>query len=611
MTTKYAICLFPLLFILLIPSCQRKTPQQSQSAKSDFLKWRSWTEKAKSFQPVAGHYGGTLVVTSFGGDPKTFNPITHNETSSLEVLQFVFEGLVDDDVVNEGTRPALAKEWQVSGDHQIYDFNLREDVKWFDGRPLTADDVVFSFNELVYNKNIICAARDILTINGKKINVIKTGKYSVRMVLPFKFAPFLKMITGGSVPIVPRHLLQKSVKEKKFSSTWEVNTPVAEIVGTGPFMITKYEPAQRLILSRNPNYWKKDGQGNALPYLDKIIFLYCQDMSAELLKFKNSESDYYYMRGEDFPVLKPLEREGNFTIYNLGPPLGDVFLIFNQNTGINKNTGKPLVNPVKLKWFRNRRFRQAAAYCIDREAMINIVHNGLAQKQHSPVNEAAGIFHNPNLKKYDYNLDLAKRILREEGFIDRNEDGVLEDGEGNPVEFSLFTNAGNTDRKKYCEIIRKDLETIGMKVHFSLLEFNNLVDKLDHSYDWEAIVLGLTGSPDPHSGNNVWQSSGRTHQWFPYQKKPSTPWEARIDEIFNLAAQEMDLAKRKALYNEWQNIYAEELPYIILVSKFRLFAVRNRFGNVNPVPIAEGAYAHKKKFFHNIEEIFVKKEFLK
>ncbi|MBD3318250.1 MAG: ABC transporter substrate-binding protein [Chitinivibrionales bacterium] len=591
--------------VVVLCGCGSKEPKQTSRKIGN---WRQWTEQATEFEPVIGEYGGYLTVTSFGSDPKTFNPITSNETSSMEVLQFVFEGLTTYDVIAQKPVASLAETWTVSEDGLVYDFVLRDDVLWSDGEPLTADDVVFTFNA-IYDKRNLSAARDNLTIDGKTIEVVKTGEHSVRMTLPYPFAPFLRVLTGTSAPIVPKHKLENAQAAGNFSSTWEVDTHVDEIVGTGPFSIDLYEPSQRLVLKRNPRYWKSDTAGNQLPYLDGINFLYIKDQSAELLKFKSGASDFYSMRGRDFPVLGPRQTKNDFTIYNLGPALGDIFLIFNQNKDTNPRTGKPYVDPVKLKWFRNTRFRQAIAWCIDREQMINIVHNGLAQPQHTPVNEAAGYFHNADVKKYSYNLDSARAILASEGFIDRDDDGYIEDPDGNPVEFSLNTNSGNGDREKYCEIIRKDLEKVGIQVHYAPLEFNNLVNKLDHTYDWETIVLGLTGTDDPHNGSNVWLSSGRTHEWYPRQKSPSTPWEARIDSIFIKAAQEMDRAKRKELYDEWQSIYANQLPYITLVAKHRLFAVRNKFGNVNPVPIAEAAWFHKRKFFHNIEEIFVLPEY--
>jgi peptide/nickel transport system substrate-binding protein len=604
----YKFFFIPMSIVIIASSlffCSSNNQEASKSTQSGLGDWKIWNQKLKEFTPSIGTYGGELVVSSFGSEVKTFNPITSIETSSMEVLQFVFECLTRIDLGTMEPVPGLAESWTISKDNLTYDFNLRKDVFWSDGQPLTADDVLFTL-ETVYDKNNISSIRDMLLINGKPISALKTGTYSVRMQLPYPFAPFLKVISElMGLPIIPKHKLASAQNSGKFASTWEINTKVSDIVGTGPFIIDSYEPSQKIVLKRNPHYWKKDKAGNSLPYLDKIVFLYVKDWSSELLKFQNRESDYFEMRSEDYPILKPLENEQHFTIYNLGPHILEEHLLFNQNLGVSKETNKPFVAPYKVKWFRNKQFRQAIAYCFDKEEMINIVHNGLAQQQWTPMSEGAGYFYNPNVRKYTFNLDSARSILKQEGFTNRNSDGKLVDPDGNVVEFSLVTNSGNSERKKYCDIIRKDLENIGITVYVNLLEFNNLVDKLEHSYDWETMILGLTGSDEPHIGANVWMSSGRSHEWYPLQKSPSTPWEARIDTIFTLGAQEMDNKKRKALYDEWQEIFAEQLPYIELVTPIRLAAVRNKFGNICPATSAEAVWMHKRIFFHNIEEIFV------
>jgi peptide/nickel transport system substrate-binding protein len=567
--------------------------------------WTIWNQKLKDFKPSIGTYGGQMVVSSFGGDVKTFNPITTTEASSQEVLQFVFEGLVQIDLRTMEPIPGIAESWTISPDNLTYDFTLRKDVYWSDGQPLTSDDVVFTL-DVINDKRNISALRDGLVINGKNITAIKTGNYSVRFQLPYPFAPLLKVMSElMGFPIIPKHKLDKAQQAGRIASTWEINTNINEIIGAGPFIIDSYESSQKIVLRRNPRYWKKDQAGNTLPYLDKIIFLYVKEHSAELLKFQNGETDYFEMFGEDYPTLKPLEKEQNFRIYNLGPRFVDLHLLLNQNPGINIETNKPYVAPYKVKWFRNKRFRQAIAYCFDKEEMINIVHNRLAQAQWTPMSPSSGYYCKSDVKKYPYNLDSARNILKAEGFVDRNGDGKLEDLDGNVVEFSLVTNAGNSDRKKYADIIRKDLENVGITAYVNLLEFNNLVDKLDNTYDWETMILGLGSSDEPHVSANIWMSSARTHEWYPRQKTPSTPWEARIDTIFTVGAQEMDKTKRKVLYDEWQDIFAEQLPYIPLVSPLRLAAVRDKFGNVCPAPTGESVWVYKRMFFHNIEEIFV------
>ncbi len=341
-----------------------------------------------------------------------------------------------------------------------------------------------------------------------------------------------------------------------------------------------------------------DKGGNRLPYLERVVYLVVQSEDVSLLKFQEGELDYYQLRGSDYPILKPTEKEGNYTIYETGPAFGTNFVVFNLNSGKNKGTGQPFVAPKKLAWFSNLKFRQAVAYAIDKQSIINIVMNGLGYPQNSAMSPSAGLFYNPKVKTYSYDLAKAKEILKEAGFMDKDSDGTIEDINGNKVEFNLFTNSGNTVRVAIAEIIRKDLAEIGMKVNFTQLEFNNLVGKLDSSYDWDAIIIGLTGGIEPHFGSNVWRSSGHLHMWYPKQEKPFTKWEARIDKIFNFGVQELDEDKRKVFYDEWQEIVAEELPFIYTVLPASIFAVRNKFGNLHPTSFG-GA-------FHNLEEIYVK-----
>ena len=436
--------------------------------------------------------------------------------------------------------------------------------------------------------------QDIFTLEGKTFKVEKIDDYKIRFVLPKKFAPFLM---GMSQEIMPRHILEKPLKEGKFNFAWGVDTPATNVVGTGLFKLIKYLPGEKVILEKNPLYWKKDARGGRLPYIEKIVYIIIQSQDTAFLKFKEGEIDYYGLRGEDYPDLKPKESQGNFTVFNTGPAFGENFLVFNQNLDINPQTGKPFVESKKLGWFRNQKFRQAVACAIDKSSIINIVLNGLGIAQYSSMSPSSGFFYNPNVKKSEYDLEKAKAILKEEGFIARDGDGILEDKEGNRVEFSLYTNSGNTERLKIAQLIRKDLERIGLKVNFIPLEFNLLVSKLDSTYDWDAIILGFTGGIEPHFGANVWRSSGQLHAWYPRQKKPSTDWEARIDEIFNQGVQELDRNKRKILYDEWQGIVSQYLPLIYTALPLNIFAVRNKFGNLYPTSYG-GA-------FHNLEEIYI------
>lgn len=538
-------------------------------------------------------YAGQLVLSTTS-DPKSFNPIVAKETSTTAVTSLIFEGLTTTDGVTTEIKPNLARSWEVSEGGMVWTFHLREDVKWFDGQPFTSDDVVFTFNELIYNQDIPTSARDIFTIEGKTLKVEKVDSFTVKFTLPCKFAPFLRSM---GQEILPKHLLENVAKEGKFNYHWGLNSKPGEIVGTGPFKLQSYLVGERVVLERNPHYWKKDSDGSSLPYLNKVIFLIVQNQDVELLKFQEGELDYLGLRGQDYPILKPEEKEGNFTIYNTGPAFGENFLVFNQNKGVNPQTNKPYVDSVKLKWFTNVQFRQAVAYAIDKQSIIDIVMNGLGFPQYASMSPSSGFFYNSRVRRYEYNLNKAKDLLKEIGIYDRDKDGKAEDKEGNIIEFNLFTNSDATVRIRIANIIRSDLERIGFKVNFVPLAFNQLVSKLDSTYDWDAILIGLTGGIEPHFGSNVWQSGGHLHMWYPQQKQPATEWEGDINRIFNEGVQELDNAKRKIFYDRWQDIVVEQLPLIYTVLPANIFAVKNKFGNLKPTSYG-GA-------FHNLDEIYI------
>ncbi|MFP4165343.1 MAG: ABC transporter substrate-binding protein [Chitinispirillaceae bacterium] len=552
-------------------------------------------EKAENFTPSIGKPGGEIIISSFS-DPKSFNPITSTETSTSEFTNNMYEGLTTVDGVTLEVEPNLAERWETSEDGLSWTFYMRPGVKWSDGTPLSAYDVEFTFNDLIYNPDISPnSSRDIFTLEGKQIKVKALDSTKVQFKLPIPFAPFLRSL---SQEILPKHKFAETVENKTFTTALDIRTRSQDMVVNGPWTLDSYESGQKVVLKKNRRYWKKDAEGNSLPYLDRLVYILVSDQNAQLLKFKQGEIDYLGAKGEDYPGLKKDERSG-YTVYRLGPATGSSFLFFNQNMDKDSETGKPYVDPVKLKWFRNENFRKAIAHSIDKEAMISIVMNGLGYPQRSSKTPAEGYFYNPDVKQYPYDPDKALDILGREGFSDKDGDGVLEDSEGNRLEFSLITNSGNNIRIKIAEMIRKDLQDLGIKVHFRQLEFNSLIQKMDvPPYDYDAILMGLTGGVEPHFGKNVWHSSGTLHMWYPRQKKPSTEWEARIDSIFEAAGRELDREKRKELYDEWQRIAADKQPLIYTVLPERIQCLWDKFGNVNP-SINGG-------LLHNLEYLYTK-----
>jgi peptide/nickel transport system substrate-binding protein len=550
----------------------------------------------KATESTTGNYGGTLNLATIS-DPKSFNLIVANETSTTEILEhYVFEGLTKENGITTEVEPELAGSWDISQDKLTWTFHLRQGVNWSDGVPFTADDVVFTFNRLIFNPKVPNSSRDVFTIEGKLPKVEFVDDTTVRFILPKPFAPFLRQLTQ---PILPKHKLDAIVTANKFNEAWGLDTPLPEIIGTGPFILKQYVPSQRLVYERNPNYWKQDKLGKQLPYLEKIVMIIVPDLNAELLKFTAGETDALGMRPQDYSILKKKEKSGNYTFYNCGPTFGTEFVCFNLNPG-KSNKGKPFVNPTKLQWFNNQLFRQAVAHAIDKQSIINNVFYGLGYPQDAEEGAANVFFHNPNVKTYPYDLTKAKQLLAQAGFTDRDKDGWLEDNQGNKIEFNLMTNAENNIRVDIANIIIADLNKLGLKVTLQAINFNTLINKLNVSFDWDAILLGLTGGVEPYGGRNVWHSSGQLHLWNPRQKKPATDWEAKIDTLFDTSATELDQNKRKQLFNDFQSIVAEELPVIYTVNQAALYAVKNKFGNIHPT-----AFGH---VFHNIEEIYIKKQ---
>ena len=536
------------------------------------------------------------LVTATLSDPKTFNWALNQEFP--HVFLFTYEGLTSENSVTGKIEPALAESWEISEDKQRIVFTLREGLKWSDGQPLTADDVVFTYEEVVLNKEIATDARDSLKIgtSGAFPQVRKLDARRVEFILPEPFAPFLRTTTGSKsdgIVILPKHALEDAVKSKnsegkpRLMSIWGVDTNPAEIIVNGPYKIESYTTSERVVFRRNPYYWRRDAQGNQLPYIDRIVWQITENMDTQLLQFRSNDLDttdgWGRLRPEDFPLLKQEEKRGKFTVYTGGPRSGTTFISFNLNKG--RRNGRPLIDPVKSRWFNNLAFRQAVAYAIDRQAMINNTLRGLGERQNSPISVQSPYYITPaeGLKVYEHNPEKSKKLLLGAGFKYNNQ-GQLLDADGNRVQFTLITNAENQTRVSMGAQIKQSLSQIGIQVDFTPIAFNTLVDKLANTLNWECYLLGFTGGIEPHNGANVWLPDGGLHSFNqdalsgskPIQGREVAAWEAEIGRLYIKAAQELDEVKRKAIYAETQQITQEYLPMIYLVNPLSMSAVRDR-----------------------------------
>ena len=544
------------------------------------------------------------LVQSILEDPKTFNPVISQDATSSLVGSIIFDGLVTQNPLTGETEPALAESWTISDDKLKVIFTLRKDLKWSDGEPLTADDVVFSFNQLYFNEEIPTSAKDSLRIGQSQElpKVKKLNNLQVEFTLPEPFAPFFSSV---GQEILPEHILRKTIENRNqdgnliFLSTWAVDTPPSEIVASSAYKLKEYTTNQRIIFEANPYYWKTGADGETLPHIQKVIWEIVESQDTSLLQFRSGGLDSIGVSPEYFSLLKKEEDRGDYTIYNGGAQYGTVYISFNLNKG--SRNDKPLVDPIKSKWFNNVKFRQAVAYGIDRQRMINNIFRGLGEPQTSPISVQSPFYYDA-LQGYDYNPEKAKKLLTSAGFT-YNAQGQLFDRDGNRVSFVLNTNAGNKTRESMGSQIKEDLRKIGIQVDFKPLAFNVLVDNLSNSLEWECILLGLTGGNEPHGGANIWFTDGNLHLFnqdagpgqTPLEGRVIAPWEEEIAQLFIDGARELDFEKRKAIYAKIQTLVEEKVPFIYLVNPLSLSAVKNR---IQPIE-----YSALGGAFWNLEEL--------
>lgn len=530
-----------------------------------------------------------LLLSSIS-DPKTFNCVIANDSASSEVCGFLYEGLLTLNGTTGDLEPQLAESWQVLDNGQRIVFKLRPGLKWSDGQPLSADDVEFTFRELYFNERVPSGTRDVLRVGdaGSLPEVRKLDELRVEFRLPEPFSPFLRIM---GVSILPAHILRPTVTKQgpdgtpHFNTTWGIDADVTQIVSNGAYTLAEYRPAERIAFVRNSHY-RKSGQ----PYIERVVLNIVESQDTSLLQFRSRDLDLLDLRAEDFQLLKREEQRDDFKVYDLGPASSRFFLMFNQSQGRSPKTNQPFVNPVHSRWFNDVVFRRAVAYAIDRQAIINNVFRGLGQPQNSPINVQSPFYLSPQqgLTVYDYNPQKAKELLLQAGYRYNSQNQLL-DAEGHPVRFTLSTNAGNKQREATGTLIQNDLAQIGIQVDFVPLEFSLLVGKLTNTRNWEAIILSLAGgTADPNNGSNTWRSTGSLHAFnqgpqpgeAPLPGRVVTDWERRIDQLFIAGTREFDLTKRQAIYNEFQHIAQEQLPFIHLVNPLSLSAARNRLENL-------------------------------
>jgi peptide/nickel transport system substrate-binding protein len=544
-----------------------------------------------------GRAGGRAVV-SLRAEPKTLNPLTAVDAPSREVIGTMQADLIHINRTTQMTEAALAKSWKVSPDGLQYTVVLRKGLRFSDGQPLDADDVIFTMR-VYLDESVHATQRDLLIVGGKPITVRKLDGGTIVFQLAKPYGAGERLFDG--LDILPRHLLEKPYQEGKLAQAGTLATPANQWAGAGPYRLKEYTPGQKLVVERNPFYWKTDSTGKNLPYLDELVFLFVPSADAQVLRFQSGETDMISRLGaENFSVLSRQQR--GFTMTDAGPGLEYNFLFFNLNDLGEKAT--PEIAQ-KSQWFRDVKFRQSVSAAVDREAIVRLVYQGRGAALWGPVTPGNRRWVNASIPHPARSLEQARTLLKEAGFSWKtgpNGESSLLDSAGKTVEFSILTSSSNADRAKMAAIIQDDLKELGMHVQVVPLEFRSLIDRVTQTREYDACVLGLASfDADPNSDLNVWLSNGGTHLWNPSQAHPATRWEAEIDGLMEQQLAAPSFAQRKKLYDQVQQILAEYQPMIFLASPNILAGAKNAIGNFHPAVL-------EPYVLWNVEQLYLRNE---
>jgi len=496
--------------------------------------------------------GGGELKFCLRAEPKTFNPLKVEEDSSGAIRYLTGGVLVRVNRQSQDLEPGLAQSWKVSKDGRQISFRLRSGIAFSDGTPFTAEDVAYTVQQLM--------DPDLHSPTGDAFRS-GTGNVETKVVSPTQISiRFPSQVAGldrlfDQVAILSQH------------------SPKKEMAVLGPFMVADYKPGSQVLLKRNPNYWKTDEQGRKLPYLDSIRLDIQPNRDVEMLRFKRGELDL--INSLDSEYFDKLAATSPQLVHDAGASLDSEQLWFNE-------VARSPIPAYKKNWFHSANFRRAISEAINREDLSRVVFRGHAQPAVGPFSPANKFWFNANLKPQPYSPDAGLKALQSEGF--RMENGTLKDKDGNAVVFSIITNAGNKYRERMAVLIQDDLQKIGIHVNIVTLDFPSLIERMTQTFDYEAILLGLTNVDlDPNGEMNVWLSSSDSHQWNPQQKAPETPWEAEIDRLMRAQASTSDVKKRKEAFDHVQQIVADQEPFIFLINKNALSAVSSNVHGATPV----------------------------
>ena len=516
-----------------------------------------------AMEPVAtkiekATYGDTFIEALLGNISGLIPNVT-SDGASHEVANNIYNGLVTQDR-ELNIIPDMAESWTFSPDCLDLTFKLRRDVKWHDGRPFTAADVVFTYETMVNPKTPTAYREDFKVVES----VEAVDPYTVRIRYP---KPYAKALLSWGMWMLPKHLLEAPMREGKLrDSSQNRDRPV----GTGPYRFQEWRSGEKVVLVANRDYYREG------PYISRIVYRIIPSQPTIFLELKAKGIDsagltaLQYKRQTDFPAFRKAYHKYSYP--------ANAYTYFGFN--------------LKDPRFADKRVRQAFAHAINRREIIDGVILGLGREATGPYKPGTWVY-NPNVKTYPYDPARARALLAEAGWKERNADGVLVKA-GRPFSFELMTNQGNEERRKIAEIIQASLKEIGVHVEVRIIEWASLLKEYLKKKRFEAIVLGWGIGTDPDQ-YNIWHSS----KTGPDELNQISFANAEVDELLEKGRSTCQQTERVKHYHRLQEILAEDQPLVFLYFRDALPVVAIRVHGV--VPSANGIR-------YNFPEWFVPKQ---
>jgi peptide/nickel transport system substrate-binding protein len=544
-----------------------------------FVAWRGFDPIASptvSDRVISQISPGGELTASLRADVPTYNRYTPAGANlATEILSLLVHArLVRVNRSTDQVEAMLAESWTTSADGLAYTLKLRRDVTFSDGAPFTAKDVLFSFR-VVYDPAVKSPVRTSVQVGGKPIEVSAPDPHTVVLKFPEPFAPGLRLL--DNLPILPSHKLESALASGQFAQAWLPSGPTSDLVGLGPFVLSEHVSGQRLVFSRNPRYFRRDAQGRQLPYLDRLTLSIVPDQTTETLRLDGGETDLMSvgeLRPQDYASVKRRADQGALQLLDVGVGLDPDFLSFNLRPA-------KAADP-RASWLLRKEFRQAIAWGVDRQAIVDTVYLGAAVPVSGPVTPGNKTWFSAATPVYTHNPGRARGLLTSIGLRDANGDGMLEDQKGQPVRFAILTQAGH-NRERAATVVQSQLKSLGIAADIVGLDPPGIAQRFSVG-DYDAMYFGITASStDPWVSPEFWLSSGSFHLWNPGQERPATEWEARIDALMrdNAGA---PLEQRQRAFAEIQRLFAEEVPSLYFVAPRLILAASPRVLNATPAP---------------------------